>query len=743
MSPFRLIPLLALLASPALAHAAVTVDGKIEAGEYDGAEHVTDFRMTDPLTGAASPYPTEAWILATPDGLAVGFRNTQPASVPRTRRRTQRDESAQVDRVNLMIDFDGDGRSGYDFTLTLTDGITDETITNESSFNNDWDGNWKHATSEAGDTWSAEILLPWYIAPMKKAIDGKRTVGIYLDRVIGSTGERVAWPDASYLRPRFLSDFHKLTIPHYSQSLLAVTPYVVASADNVNGSNHQDAGADIFWKPNGQTQLTATINPDFGQVESDDLVVNFSANETFFSDKRPFFTENQGIFEFAMPSDASQLLYTRRVGGPTDDGSGAGDITAAVKLNGSVGGFKYGVFAADEADAVGRSFRALRLVRDFDKQNLGLMVTNVDRPFLDRQATVFGIDHGWRPNAKLNIATRVIASQIDQHGDTVQGNGVTTLVDYDMDKGWRQQWLGMHFGDTLQINDFGYLSRANLNYAHWQVSHRITDLPKDGAYSSHDWRYRISATDNDHGVELQRQFRISRQSVRRDGGNQYMQGNFNASGYDDRILRGHGILHLPGNFNLFAGRQRQRKGNWEFYGNVGFNNAGIGDRSIGYNATFTPTYFFSEAFNAFVSLYAESTPNWVIWQHDNLIGTFNERAVQLDAGVNWTIGDKQEFRVKLQALGLEAPLRQAWRVAPDGTPVASHEYVKDFSLRNLGFQIRYRRELAPLSNLYVVYGRGGYVFNEFSDDALSLLDKSFSLRDSEQLLVKVSWRFER
>ena len=51
--------------------------------------------------------------------------------------------------------------------------------------------------------------------------------------------------------------------------------------------------------------------------------------------------------------------------------------------------------------------------------------------------------------------------------------------------------------------------------------------------------------------------------------------------------------------------------------------------------------------------------------------------------------------------------------------------------------------LAPLSDLYVVYGRGGFVFNEFSDDALSLLDKSFSLRDSEQLLVKVSWRFER
>ena len=61
---------------------------------------------------------------------------------------------------------------------------------------------------------------------------------------------------------------------------------------------------------------------------------------------------------------------------------------------------------------------------------------------------------------------------------------------------------------------------------------------------------------------------------------------------------------------------------------------------------------------------------------------------------------------------------------------------------NLGFQIRYRYELAPLSYLYVVYGRGGDLFNEFSQDAGDALRDSFELRDSEQLLVKLSYRFE-
>ena len=121
------LAILSVLAAPAWA---IDVDGRIDPAEWQGAEHVTDFKVVEPLTRAPSPYPTEAWVLATPEGLAIGFRNTQPASVPRTYRRTQRDEDAQVDRVNLMVDFDGDGRTGYNFTVYLTGGIIDATITN-------------------------------------------------------------------------------------------------------------------------------------------------------------------------------------------------------------------------------------------------------------------------------------------------------------------------------------------------------------------------------------------------------------------------------------------------------------------------------------------------------------------------------------------------------------------------------------------------------------------------------------
>ncbi|MGH8060466.1 MAG: DUF5916 domain-containing protein [Pseudoxanthomonas sp.] len=729
------------LAMPAMA---VEIDGRIDPQEWAGARHVDDFRMTQPLTRMPGSQPTEAWILATPEGLAVGFRNTQPASVPRTRQRVQRDFDEQVDRVNLNVDFDGDGRTGYNFTVSSTDGIADAVISNENSFNNDWDGNWKHAVSEDAEGWSAEILVPWYIAPMHKAQGGKRTIRINLHRVIGSTGERSAWPAASFERPRFLSDFAAVEVAQYSQSLLTVTPYVSGLYDNVQGGSDFDGGADIFWKPNGQFQMTATINPDFGQVESDDLVVNFGATETFISDKRPFFTENQGLFQYTTPSDFSQLLYTRRVGGPADDGNGAGDITAAIKVNGSLGQTKYGVFAADEAGEAGRSFHALRLVRDFDKQNLGVMLTQVERPFFDREATVLGVDHNWRPNQRWNVQTRVFGSQIEDAGETTRDLGGTLWADYEMDHGWRQQWIAMHFGSDLQINDAGYLSRNSTNYLHWEARRRFADQPKESRYSSKEWRWRASSNSNDHGEKLNDQFRMSREGRLRNGSHEFAQINLNSAGVDDLLTRGHGSVKRPANFNAVFEYERPRKGDWAHEVETQLYSGGLaGNSRVGYSFQYTPTYFISDAFSLTAGIYADHTPDWLVWDREkNLLGSFDGREVHLNAGLDWAINDKQELRVKLQAIGVDAKMRQTYIVDSAGNSVISSVQVDDFNVTNLGFQIRYRYELAPLSYLYVVYGRGGYNEESFSEGTTRLLGDSFDLRDDEQLLVKLSYRFE-
>jgi len=737
-----------LLATPAVA---VEIDGQLDPQEWEGARLVTDFRKTQPLNGQPASLKTEAWILATPEGLAVAFRNAQPPSVPRTQQRVQRDFDEQVDRVNVMVDFDGDHRTGYQFTLTSTDGIADAIITNEIEFNNDWDGNWRHAVRSDDEGWTAEVLIPWYIAPMRNSSGEVRRIGIYVDRVIGSTGERSAWPFASFERARFLSDFAPLEVKQYRQSLLAVTPYASSLYDMVGDDNEPDAGVDVFWKPNGQVQLTATVNPDFGQVESDDLVVNFDATEVFISDKRPFFTENQGIFEFTTPSDFSQLLYTRRIGGPADDGNGAGDITAALKLNGSLGATKYGLFGADEGDEVGRTFSAVRLVRDFSTHNLGLLATHVDRPFLDRNATVLGIDHNWRPTARWNVRTRLMGSDIDESGIGSRGDGATVWADYEMDHGWRQQLIAMHFGNGLQLNDAGFLARNSENYIHWQLNCRFTDLPAESRYSSKDWRWRVATDRNDHGQLLGHQFRISRQSRLRNGSFEYAQINVNSAGFDDLLTRGNGAVWLPPNFNSYFEYERPRVGNWGYEVEVeAYTGELSGNDKIGWRVEVEPRYFVSDALNVYVGVDAKRTPDWLVWQEGTLFGSFDQQQTNLNAGFDWIMTNRHELRLKLQAIGLDAELRQAYRVGASGDAIATDEAVDDFTVSNLGVQVRYRYELAPLSYLYVVYGRGGFEETTIdagdsattAGDSAGLVRDSFSLRDDEQLLVKFSYRFE-
>lgn len=732
--------------------AAIEVDGRIDAGEWAGAQHIADFRMVQPLTREPTAHPTEAWVLSTPEGLAIAFRNIQPESVPRTRQKTQRDSGGPLDRVNVYVDFDGDGRQGYNFTVTLAGGVMDETISNENRFSRDWDGDWQYAVAEEGDAWSVEILIPWHIAPMQKVAGETRTIGLALDRVIGTTNERMAWPATVYTETRFLSAFNKVQVTQQRQRLLALTPYAVGLYDNLGGKSDFDGGIDVFWKPSGQFQLSATLNPDFGQVESDQLVVNFGAIETFFGDKRPFFTENQGFFDvpFGSLNQSNRLLYTRRVGAPADDGSGAGDVRAALKLNGSAAGFNYGVFAATEADATGRDFFALRAARQGERIGWGGMVTRVYRPFLDRVATVYSLDHRWKVGDSLTINAATVASHIDQAGSVRNDSGAQLRFDHEISPRWRQQLYVLHLGKDLQLNDFGFLERNNFNYLRYEIGQRLTGLPEDSPWSSHQWRYAASTRHNNQGLKLWDALALNRQSERRDGGNRFWELALYTAGYDDLITRGNGAVRVPAKYFAFYERYHSRRngGRWEFYWNARYGAEGLDGLGKGsYRAYAEPVYHASERLRFFAGLQAEVNTDWLLWRPNRAgqsqLASFDMRMLNLNAGATWLIDGKQELRVRLEAIGLDAELLQPWRLDAGGRPLPSADAMDDFALRRMGFQIRYRYELAPLSHLYVAYVRGGSLFeaSEGGFDAARQFADAFSLRDSEQLLVKLSYRF--
>jgi hypothetical protein len=237
---------------------------------------------------------------------------------------------------------------------------------------------------------------------------------------------------------------------------------------------------------------------------------------------------------------------------------------------------------------------------------------------------------------------------------------------------------------------------------------------------------------------------ISRHSERRDGGDQFMEIAGWSPGHDDLITRGNGLVKVPAKLFVFVERFRPRKGHWSFYGNARYAAEGLGGVGDGMVQSYVESnYYFSDALRFTVGAEVTHNPDWLLWQGGNLLGTFKADQIFLNANVSWLVDNKHELLVRLEAIGLDAEAQQAWRVAPDGTPVAVSEVIPDFALRNLGFQVRYRFELAPLSYLYIAYVRGGSMFEQGADpfDAVNQLRDAFDLRDSEQLLVKLSYRF--
>lgn len=433
-----------------------------------------------------------------------------------------------------------------------------------------------------------------------------------------------------------------------------------------------------------------------------------------------------------------------------DDGSGPADILGAVKFNGSLGQTQYGAFLADERGAGGRRFAALRLQRAFGTHQLGAMLTSVDRPFLDRTAHVLGIDHRWQPDASLSVASTLVGSDVAVHGQHRRGIGFTSLLQKTWEQGWSLTGMVLHYDRDFQVNDAGYLGRNDLDYVQLEVDKRITALAASSVYAAHTLSARIETAWNGDRLRLQRRLQLRGESQRKDGGNVHWSLQLGGSGFDDEITRGNGAVRTRSEIDGDFEREFPRRGRWQFRVGAGFGvGGGVGQGvPVAWNAGGGATFFLSDALNIELELGYVRDQAMLIWQgdslgpgYDNVVAGFRMQRFDLEANLNWSISPRQELRVKLEALGFDASRPQPWRVLAGGHVQASSDPVQPFSLRNLGFQVRYRYELAPLSNLYVVYARGGFASDAYATGVFDQFERAFDLRNDEQLVVKLAYRF--
>ena len=720
----------------------LVIDGRLDEPAWTQARVFRDFVVTEPFTLAAPTLPTEVRLLSTPDGIAIGFDLRHPPEIPRVVERTARDADQVGDRVNVYIDFDADAQVAYNFTVGLSGSIQDATWTNEVAYSADWDGDWQHAVHVEADRWSVEILIPWTVASMRGSGTGTRTVAVLFDRYLAANRERSASAPASFRRPRYVSEFTRVEIDQYAGTVFEVFPYVTAVGDLVGRSGDAKAGADLFWKPSGDFQLTAALNPDFGQVEADELVVNFEAIEAFQSDRRPFFTENQGIFDLRTP-DSGLLIYTRRIGGPRDDDPGrAADIDAALKLNGAWRGLAWGTLAAVEseyADDIGSAFLAQRLVRPGDEWTLGYLGTLADRPFLDRRASVHAFDATWRPDPTVLVSGQIIDSRVDRAGARRDGTGAWIRMFLTPSAAWQHELELTRFTRGLDFNDMGFLRRPDLEELEWTTTFIRSDHAEDDPVRSSSWRIEPQIRRNTAGDLLPPLVFIDRGRSFRDGGAFDWQVKVQGAGIDDLVTRGNGNVRLPPRHWLYAEYESPRIGDVEFDLDARAFQEGIDGwaREAGAEAR----WIASERLGLSAELRAIDSPDWLIWRGGPVLGQFERHQVRKALGIDWFPAADHEFRAKMEWVGLRARNPRAWRAAANADLVPADDPVEPFVLNSIGVQLRYRWTFAPQSDLFVVYGRGGERFDVGPPDRLGdLFLDALELRDVDQILVKVRWR---
>jgi hypothetical protein len=310
--------------------------------------------------------------------VAARMLETEPGTI--ARQMTRRDEEGQFDYFAVEVDPDLDRRTGYRFRVSASNVQRDEYLFDDNERDAAWEAVWESAVSFDSTSWTAELRIPLSQLRYRPSPDDQ-TWGVNFFRRRLASNEESHFSLISQLQRGHVSQYGRLENVRIAQASRRVElrPYVLSSATRSPAepgnpfSDGRDrdsrAGIDLRYGLGGQFTLDATINPDFGQVESDPAVINLTAFETFQDERRPFFVEDAKIFDFTLSGGRNRIFYSRRIGrdphgrAPSDalysTVPDAATILGAVKLTGRTNrGLSVGVLASVTRMEEGRAFDA-------------------------------------------------------------------------------------------------------------------------------------------------------------------------------------------------------------------------------------------------------------------------------------------------------------------------------------------------------------------------------------------------
>jgi len=370
------------------------IDGRDDDAVWRIAPAITAFRQFQPVEDAEPRYRTEVKVAYDAHNFYVFIRAFDPHPDSILKLLARRDIRTASDQLKIIVDSYHDRRTGYEFAVNPAGVKRDYAVYDDANEDDAWDGVWEAGTQIDSLGWTAEFRIP--LSQMRYTPGPTNTFGFAVWRDIDRYTERESWPLYSQKRPGLMSQLGEVTGLDglAAPRRLEVAPYFVTKNVPLDGPGFDraqkiDAGADIKYGLTSNITIDATVNPDFGQVEADPSVLNLGPFETFYQERRPFFIEGTGIFQFGINCSivncsGEGLFYSRRVGG-------ASRILGAAKITGRLpSGLTLGVLDAvtnNSTDGLGQTlvpttnYSALRLTQDFRKgeSGIGLMLTGVNR----------------------------------------------------------------------------------------------------------------------------------------------------------------------------------------------------------------------------------------------------------------------------------------------------------------------------------------------------------------------------
>ena len=413
----------------------LTVDGVLDDPVYDQVPAAEGFLQQEPNEGAPASESTRVWVLYDAENLYIAAELQEEHADELTASEMRRDHMSigWNDSLQVIIDTFYDRRNGFLFHTNPLGALYDAQVTDERNTNSDWNTVWWVRSRIVEGGWNTEIRIPF--RSLRYPAGGDQLWGINFQRNIKHKNEKVfftptpqAYNRQGLLRLSNAATLVGLEAPAGSRRM-ELKPYAIGSQTDaplrdINDQWSGDFGADFkFGVTNGLT-ADVTWNTDFAQVEDDETQVNLSRFSLFFPEKREFFLEGQGVFDFGGrqtrafggqgPSDAPIPFFSRSIG---ISGGSAVPILGGARLHGRAGAYQMGLMNIQTGtvgglDVESTNFSAFRIKRDlFARSNIGVIATHRNISADGSGANfLYGVDGNFAPTDNIRVNTFYMAT---------------------------------------------------------------------------------------------------------------------------------------------------------------------------------------------------------------------------------------------------------------------------------------------------------------------------------------------